>query len=383
VPRVLVAGTWDEGPGYPRTRTILAALLELGVVVHQLRVPLPALGVTRSRFLRSPWRWPGFALRLWRTRTVFRARLREAVRKSRFDAVLVPYPGHFAVRWVRGVCDMPIALDMFLSAHGTAVVDRALFPPGSAAARALLRIDRTACAAADLVLLDTQDHAAVVAESVGLGEFDWIPIGDPQPPERGLPLPPAAQRLRLLFFGTGVTLHGLRTITDAVARCEEVELTLVGGSDAERAHARRVIPAERLVLGAVFEEPARLRDRIAACDVVAGIFGTSQKARAVIPYKVVHALAAGRPVVTGDTPAVRRMLDVGTECVVCAPGDADALAVTLRELARDRERLPRLGRAARAAFDATFSTECCARRLAGVLARLGVSIPAPTKAALV
>lgn len=63
------------------------------------------------------------------------------------------------------------------------------------------------------------------------------------------------------------------------------------------------------------------------------MFGDNGKAQRVVPWKLVHALAAGRPVVTADTPAVNGWLD-GSGAVFTAPaGDAVALATLLRRLA--------------------------------------------------
>ena len=55
---------------------------------------------------------------------------------------------------------------------------------------------------------------------------------------------------------------------------------------------------------------------MAHADACLGIFGTSPKARAVIPNKVYDALACARPVITADTPAIAELLRPDVEVMV-------------------------------------------------------------------
>jgi hypothetical protein len=84
-------------------------------------------------------------------------------------------------------------------------------------------------------------------------------------------------------------------------------------------------------------EPDELPSVVATHEVSLGIFGTSPKALRVVPTKVFQAAAAGTAVVTSDTVPQRAALGACAEFV--RPGDAAALATTLRLLARDRARL--------------------------------------------
>jgi glycosyltransferase involved in cell wall biosynthesis len=71
--------------------------------------------------------------------------------------------------------------------------------------------------------------------------------------------------------------------------------------------------------------------------VCLGIFGTSEKAASVIPNKVFQVVAAGRPLITRDSPAIRELLSPTPGCVsLVAAGDAAALADAVREHANRR-----------------------------------------------
>ena len=71
----------------------------------------------------------------------------------------------------------------------------------------------------------------------------------------------------------------------------------------------------------------QLRLWLSQADLCLGIFGTSEKAASVIPNKVFQIVAAGRPVLTRDSPAIRELLSPGAPCTYLVPaGDACALA---------------------------------------------------------
>jgi glycosyltransferase involved in cell wall biosynthesis len=363
--KVLFCGAWDEGPGYPRATALRQALAAQGVRIGEVRAR--SLGQKKQQLVRQPWRWPLFLLQqLWQ-QWRFKRRLQRALVAQRPDVVVVPYPGHLWVRQVRAVTDVPVVLDLFLSAFDTTVGDRGLFAAGSFRGKLMKALDRRACAAADLVLLDTEEQAAHLAELLAMPSqrFGWLPVADPEAPRATEPYRPFAGPLRLLFFGTGVPLHGLDTLIAAVAAAPDVRLTLIGGSAEHRTLAQQRL-GPRLCLGPEFVPRRELQQHLDACELVAGVFGSSPKAGRVVPFKVVHALASGRPVITADHPAVRRFLKDGTAAFLVRPGDSVALAQRLQELAHDRLALAAAAAQARSTYDrcflpATTGARLCAR----------------------
>jgi glycosyltransferase involved in cell wall biosynthesis len=188
-----------------------------------------------------------------------------------------------------------------------------------------------------------------------------VPVSDPDAPLAPGPYPVPAERLEALFVGTGVPLHGVSVILDALARAPETRLTFVGGSDLER-EAASSFPSTRLRL-LPWTDIGDVHALLAATHVALGIFGAGGKADRVIPFKIAHALAAGRCVVTADTSAARRLLRPGVDCRVVPAGDALALAALLRSLARAQDSLPAIGAEARRSYERTFSVAAAGRRL--------------------
>lgn len=364
---VLLCGAWDEGPGYPRATMLRHALHAQDEEVAQCRLPGPGAG--KRGLLRAPWRWPFWLFSEWRRRRWLRRIFRMSVADARPRVIVVPYPGHTLVGEIARLARVPVVLDLFLSAYDTAVLDRQLHREGSPVARLLRRLDTKACQAADLVLLDTPEHADHVAALTGVprDRFDWVPIGDPAAPREIAPWPAAAGPLRLLFFGTDVPLHGLPVLLDAVAACPGVHLTLVGGSPADRARAQAGF-GDRLDLQPEFVARDRLQELLDRAQLVAGVFGSGGKAQRVVPYKVVHGWASGRPVITADTPALRRVEPAGEATFFVPAGDVAALTQCLRALAAAPARLAAAAANARAVHDRHFSLDCVRQRFAGILA---------------
>jgi glycosyltransferase involved in cell wall biosynthesis len=376
---VLAFGAWDRGAGYPRGTALLDSLRRRGVAVTECRVDLPYQGADKRRLLASPWRWPRYWLSMRRARRQALRVLRQTLASASPDLVLVPYPGHLVVGWVRAVWTGPLVLDLFLSAHDTIIVDRQLFGAGSMMARLMRRLDRRAAAAADRVLLDTEQNADHVARLVGLSRrrFVAVPVSDPgesasPPPYRP---PGVGDKLEVLFFGTGVPLHGLGYLLDALEHCEGVRLTLVGGAPADRARARFLAPPKIRILGEFLPDD-ELRRRLARTHLVAGVFGTSQKTDRVVPLKVMLALGAGRPVITARTTAIASVLQSGRECITVPAGDSRALAAALQRLADAPAPLAELARAARQAYEREFALSRVGGRLLEVFAGLGVGVGA-------
>ena len=363
--RVLLFGNHSTGDGYPRLRVLAAGLRSLGVEVPEVRIPLLEGEGERARAAASPLGFLAAGARAAASATGLRGAYRRA---PDHDAVLVGYPGVLAVKAARaGNRDRrrPVVLDAFLSLWDTAVNDRALAAPGSLRARALLRLDRSSCAAADLVLVDTEENARFFSERLAVPpeRILAVPVGaepfrTPPPPPR-----PAGGPLEVLFFGTYVPLQGAAVIVEAAARLrgEGIRVTMVGrGQDLPAARKRAASLGAGTGEIEFVEEflPREALDlRIAAADVCLGVFGTTDKAARVVPCKVHDALAAGKALVTAGTPAARSLLRDGEDALLVPAGDPGALSAALVRLRGDAGLRARLGRGARRTFEERLSPE--------------------------
>ena len=346
--RVLAFGTYDARM-HPRIAILIEGLRAHGLRVDECNAPLGVNTSDRVTMLRQPWRVPGLLARIgsrWVGLTL------DARRFPTPDVVLVGYLGHFDVVLARRIFrHSTILLDHLVSAADTAT-DRGVTARGML--RLLRRLDRTAVRSADVVVLDTEEHRALVEPS-GAEEIVVISLGAPQAwfvagaqprqaiaaraVDRALAVEPAPDPpLRVVFFGLYTPLQGAPVIGEALRLLADapIEVTMIGhGQDLGR--TLEAAGGAPNVTWVRWVEGAELPHVIASHDVCLGIFGVGAKAQRVVPNKVFQGLAAGCVVVTSDTPPQRRAL--GDAALYVTPDDPQALADAIRELAADRDRV--------------------------------------------
>ncbi len=368
-------GTYSMGEGYPVNRVLIEGLRRAGATVWECRVGLwDVAGDPGASKWNAP-RGPAGRLRLAAAWALAWGRLawRWATGPPA-DVVIVGYLGHVDVLLARLLTRRPVVLNALFSLHDTLVDDRRLVAPGSALARAIRGLDRLACRAADLVFLDTRAHIEYFVSEFGLPpeRFHRVFVGSDRAAVPSSPRPPHAP-CRALFVGTFIPLHGAGTIVAAAERLRgaepPIEVRLIGRGQEFEATAEAVarLNLTRVELVGRWVGREELARELADADVCLGVFGASAKARRVIPSKVFDALAAGKPVITADTPAARELLTHGEDAWLCPPEDPDALAAGLLALARDPALRARLAAGARRTFAARCAPEAIGREVRGIL----------------
>jgi glycosyltransferase involved in cell wall biosynthesis len=257
----------------------------------------------------------------------------------------VGYLGHFDVLLARLVFRRtPILLDHLIFAADTA---RDRGETGGLKLSLLRLVDRAALSAADVIIVDTEEHREMVRESrraravvLAVGATDpWFESARPADHV-------AADRLRVIFFGAFTPLQGAPVIGRALAELagDAIEVTMVGrGQDhAETLAAARGNERVTWLDWVDFDELPKL---VADHDVCLGVFGTTPKALNVVPTKVFQGAAAGCALVTSGSAPQRRLLEAAA--VFVPPGDPAALGVALRRLAANQGELIRMREAAR------------------------------------
>jgi glycosyltransferase involved in cell wall biosynthesis len=359
--RTIIFGTYDTAM-HPRIATIAEGLAARGVDVVECNIPLGLSTADRVDMLAKPWKAGALVARLAGRWLGLAARAR---RLGRPDAVVVGYLGHFDVHLARLLYrrgKVPLVLDHLISAAGTAR-DRRI-SGGGLKQRLLTLIDTAALRAADIVVVDTEEHLEMVPERyrhkalvvyVGAPE-PWHAAATQAPAGAGPAADGESGPLKVVFYGLYTPLQGTPVIGAALGRIAgaPVEVTMVGRGQDEPA-ARQAAAANASVRWLDWVPAAELPALVAAHDVCLGIFGTGDKALRVVPNKVFQGAAAGCAVVTSDTAPQRRVLD--DAAVLVPPGDPAALAGALLRLAGDREALLKLRHAARQLAAKRFTPE--------------------------
>jgi glycosyltransferase involved in cell wall biosynthesis len=335
--RLLFFGTYDAS-AHPRVAVLRDGLREQGHTVLECNVPLGLSTAARVGMLRNPAGLPRLAWRIARCWAGLLASSRHVRRDGAWpDAVVVGYLGHFDVLLARRLFPhVPVVLDHLVGASDTAT-DRGV--GGGVRQQALRRLDGAALGAADVVVVDTEEHRQTLPEQVRRRAV-VVAVGAPAQWYAGERTVADGGPLRVVFFGLYTPLQGAATIGAALGGLADdpVDVTMVGTGQ-DHAEARRLAAGNPSVRWLAWVAPDELPGLVAAHDVCLGIFGTAPKATMVVPNKVFQGAAAGCALVTSDTPPQRRVL--GDAALFVAPGDAEGLAGTLRRLATDRDLLVR------------------------------------------
>ncbi len=254
--------------------------------------------------------------------------------------MIVGYLGHFDVIVARlAFPRTTVVLDHLIFAADTAR-DRGV--ESGLKTKMLGYLDTLAIRCADVVVVDTEEHAAMVVPSqrhkvevVKIGaSAEWFKAAEEI--LAVVPTPAADPPLRVVFFGLFTPLQGATVIGEALGLLRgsnNLRLTLIGTGQ-DYAYVRSTVGDDPRVTWVDWVGNHDLPEVVARHDVCLGIFGTGPKALRVIPNKVYQGAAAGCAVVTSDTPPQRRLL--GEAAALVPPGDVEALADTLSRLAEDR-----------------------------------------------
>lgn len=353
--RTVLWGTYDTGK--PRTRILRAALAEAGVEVLEIHAEVwggiedksQVIGCrSRLMFLLS-WlfSYPRLLLRY--------------LRAPDHDAVVVAYLGHLdvLVLWpFARLKGKPIVWDAFLSLYDTVVLDRELVRPRHPLAWLLWVWEWLACRACARIVLDTAAQARLFSELYNLPaeRTAAVLVGAEADAFHARCAPHAvvedgpsgaAGETTILFYGQFIPLHGIETIAKAaqMAADRPYRWVLIGRGQEEAKVRALLDEGPKANLDWIPWVPyAELNERICEADLCLGIFGDTGKASRVIPNKVFQVLAAGRPLVTRDSPAIRELLsDSMPGIYLVPPADPAALLDAVERFRADRPALAATG----------------------------------------
>jgi glycosyltransferase involved in cell wall biosynthesis len=182
-----------------------------------------------------------------------------------------------------------------------------------------------------------------------------VPDGVRLDPDRRF-VPHAARRPPTVgYAGNLYPWKGVDILLRALARLPDVGGLIIGGHPAEPDIGRLEALAAELGLrervtftGHV--DPPQVMTRLGEADVlVLPNTATAISSRYTSPLKLFEYLAAARPIVASNLPALGEVLHDGTTALLVTPGDPDALAHGVRRVLDDAGLA---GRLARGAFDA-------------------------------
>lgn len=236
-----------------------------------------------------------------------------------------------------------IIFDAFVSVYNTEVEDRKRYTENSLRARYLWYLDRYSCLFSNTVILDTDEHISYFQNEFNLSNcvFRRVLIGSYE--NKYLNVTPKLE-YDVLFFGNFIPLQGVEFIVESASLIDSsINVHLVGDGQtysSARAQAKNLGVQNIIFHGSLSHD--KVMQCIMKCRVGLGIFGNTEKAKRVIPHKAYEIIASRKPLLTGDSPAIREIFTPGEDCLVCQMSSAHSLATTIQNSIEDENELRRI-----------------------------------------
>lgn len=345
--KLYVAGMHLGGAGYPNAANTLALLRNkshFDVVEYGawLPVDLRLWAVAQGGKLQLLL----FLIRIFWGNLLSLLRICRAC--SRENApVYVPYPSLFFLWFVSFLPKKfrPFCIaDAYISIWDSMFRDRGAAQLGGFVARLVCRVEARSLRAAALVLVDTQANKTMFIEAFGLH------------PDKVLSLPLAIDEkcfnsieavdpvkndsvITVLFVGTLIPLHGIPVLLDAVRLLSSehrIAFRFIGdgqlASDVESFVGKE--KPEQFVWIREWCSLERIACEVSSADICLGVFGGTEKAARVLPFKLYMYLAAGRAVISQSLLSVPEGAP-SPPILAVTPANAESLADAIRTLADD------------------------------------------------
>lgn len=315
---LIVAGVALQGDGYPNAKQTISLLRRSGLYVVDDRAHWLPSGMHLWRIGRGSIARRG-VLALHLALCGFIQAVRITLHAGRKTAlVYVPYPAPLMLWWLsflpRSWRPRCIA-DAYISIWDSMYRDRNREQVAGLLSRLVKRFEVRALRAAHLVLVDTEANVDQVSNDFLIPpcQIRSLPLAIDEAPFLAIqPRGNAAQgRVRVLFVGTMIPLHGIEVVLEAVHALRDdprIEFRLVGdgqlGGQVE--HALRECGNARVTWLRGWQPLDVIAREIADADICLGVFGGSKKAARVLPFKLYMYFAAGRAVISQEalsTPA--------------------------------------------------------------------------------
>jgi len=309
-------------PEYSRNRIMINGLRQNGVQVIECRSD--KRGIAKYfELIRKHWRIRG-----------------------RYDSIVVGFPGYQAMILAKCLTKKKIIFDVFTSLYDSMVCDRRIARKHSLGAGYYWFLDWLSCRLADKILLDTNEHIKYFMQTFKIKKekFCRVFVGSDDEIIKFAEQKKKENIFLVHFHGSSIPLQGVEHIIKAAKLLEKESIIFnIIGSKIKQKYQDSGLSNVNLINNVPYE---KLGEYISMANASLGIFGSTEKAKRVIPNKAYEALAAGRPIITGETPAAKELFTDGKNILFCKMGDARDLADKILQLKRNnklREMISRNG----------------------------------------
>ncbi|NJD60306.1 MAG: hypothetical protein C3F13_11650 [Anaerolineales bacterium] len=334
--RVCYFGTYREN--YSRNQMMIAGLRMNGVVVNECHETLWHGIEDRVRIASGEWLKPGF----WkRVISAYWHLLRKYLKTDTHDILIVGYPGQFDVLLARILSWMkhkPLVWDVFMSIY-LITIERGLDKQNKLSAKMLRAIEWLALRLPDRLILDTNDYVQwfVKTYQVKPERFYLVPTGaDDRTFSPVSESPDKDDKFTVLYYGTFIPNHGVIYMIEAaqILKSEPcIQFEFIGtGPELQAA----VEFSDRNQLSNVkfikWLEKEQLKHHMSQVDICLGAFGITPQSMMTIQNKIYESVAMRKPLISGDSPAIRQVFTHGENIYLCERANGLAIADAITAL---------------------------------------------------
>ena len=341
IKKIIFFGTYQNSHLYSRNQEIQRAYKNIGYDVTELQ-PLSNLKRSSNPAITSLYR---VFIQILRQLLGWISLLRHIRKIRQHKLFLIPYPAHLDILLLK-LCLLGkehfIIMDAFLGLYDTIVEDRKLIRKQNLLAKLVKSYEKFALSLSHKILIDTEQQAEMLCNNyqISKSKLFSVPVGIDESVWYPRPYPESNDEFRVVFWGTFIPLHGIETIIKAAklleTKSKKIKFRLVGTGQtaSEIKHLLAQYKLTNLQWIDHLISHTELVEIVTNSHCVLGIFGSSNKADNVIPYKIYQALALNRPVVTRRSKTLANNLTEYSIHIV-EPGSETQLAEILLKLADD------------------------------------------------
>lgn len=267
--------------------------------------------------------------------------------RDKHDLIFVGYFGQPIVPIVKKLSKKPIIFDAFVSSYDTLCFDRKVFSPRSIFGRFFFWLDKYSCELSNIVLLDTDAHINYFVEMFGLSsvQFQKIYVGADTSLFSPMGSNTSKRNFKVFYYSTYHPLHGVEIIIKSaklLEKFDDIEFEIIG--DGMEFDKIKQLSNDLNIVNVKFENRIpfnsfynEVRYHIAEADVcLGGHFSSVDKAKRVIAEKTFEFIAMKKPVIVGDNPANRELLEDRKSAIFVKHADPEALSAAILMLKENR-----------------------------------------------
>jgi glycosyltransferase involved in cell wall biosynthesis len=337
--RVCYFGTYRQE--YSRNQIMIEGLRRAGVEVVECHESLWRGVEDRVQAASGKWIRPEFLRRFFHTYWTLLKKYRKI---GDYDILVAGYPGQmdvFMARLLTWLRHKPLVWDIFMSIYLISL-ERGLEKESRLTTSLLRCLEWAACRLPDQLIIDTSEYVVWFRKTHGVSvrRFQLVPTGA----DERIFHPVASQisadtTFRVIYYGTFIRNHGVEIIIEAarlLAADQSIQFEFIGdGPEREKTQDLAVQYGLDNVTFIKWLEKTELVERAARADVCLGAFGETPQSLMTIQNKIYEGMAMAKPVITGNSPAIRQALRHGENIYLCERQNPQSLAEAIQRLKAD------------------------------------------------